>query len=206
MGKGEGFQTGAVIWQANAAPAKKLRRSCRQGSGWGGITQCAGHSGAHPTARCSMPGFENPASADGDQSGTGGQDGKHQHGRVESTEKEEGKQQRALCKEQRKRQRGRPPAGRSALRLPQARTSAAWPRCATLPPGWRHGTAPPHRGRSLRSNRTGWRHPARTGFRQSPCRHGRGGRFLGQRFGGKHKRSWQWAAARLVVDEAVVKL
>ena len=55
---------------------------------------------------------------------------------------------------------------------------------------------PPRRGRRFRSSHIGWRPPVPSGCRQTPCQRGRGGRFRGQRYGGKHKQSWQSPAIK----------
>ena len=124
---------------------------------------------------------KDPASADGDQHGTGGQGGKHQHGEKEKRKKPNEKRQgRVFCSASIKKRLQHP--------LQSARL-----RCAAQPPGAMHGTGPPRRGHSLRSSRTGWQHPVQTGFRQSPCRPGRGAQFHGQRLGGRHKQSWRWS-------------
>ena len=203
INKGKDGNAGAIALHASAAPVKRHKGRCfGEELFCGGATQRVGNACTRQTAHRSRQGFENPASTDGNQRSTGGQGGKYQHdkvmGKVMGKRKKERKTRR---NEKPDRGSGQPvsqsasqPVSQSAVTQPPQRTRAAPTRCAAQPLGWKHGTAPPHRARSLRSSRTGWLHPIQTVFRQSPCRPGRGGRFHGRKLGGRHKRSWQWAA------------
>ena len=71
----------------------------------------------------------------------------------------------------------------------QAVSSGARHHCAPQQRGAMRCIAPPHRGRSFRSIRIGWRRPARTESHRSSCQRVHGGQSPGQKSGGKHRRS-----------------
>jgi hypothetical protein len=78
------------------------------------------------------------------------------------------------------------------------------PHCARPPLGAKGCTAPPRRARSLRSSRTGWPHPVRTGIHQSSCQHAHGGQFRGRISGGRHRRSWGISSKGLQYGKPII--